>query len=54
MRQRYLIACILPFLLPVFGEKTTQDYLTEGNSYLTSGDYNNALINFDAAIRKYY
>jgi DnaJ family protein C protein 3 len=50
----YLIACLLPFLFPysVFGDKSTQQYLSEGNDYLTSGEFNNALHSFDAAIRK--
>jgi len=52
--HRYLIACVLPFLLPysVFGDKTIQQHLSEGNDYLTSGKFNDALISFDAAIRK--
>lgn len=52
--HRYLIACVLPFLFPysVFGDKTIQQYLSEGNDYLTSGKFNDALISFDAAIRK--
>lgn len=53
-QNRYILACILPFLLPysVFCDKSTQQYLTEGNAYLTSGEFNNALTSFDAAIRK--
>lgn len=53
--HRYLIACVLPFLFPysVFGDKPIQQYLSEGNDYLTSGKFNDALISFDAAIRKY-
>lgn len=52
--HRYLIACVLPFLFPysVFGDKPIQQYLSEGNDYLTSGKFNDALISFDAAIRK--
>lgn len=52
--HRYLIACVLPLLFPyaVFGDKTIQQYLSEGNDYLTSGKFNDALISFDAAIRK--
>jgi DnaJ family protein C protein 3 len=52
--HRYLIACVLPFLFPytVFGDKSTQQYLSEGNDFLTSGEFNSALISFDAAIRK--
>lgn len=52
--HHYFIACVLPFLLPysVFGDKSTQQYLSEGNEYLTSGKFNNALTSFDAAIRK--
>ncbi|KAL9547456.1 hypothetical protein MBANPS3_006158 [Mucor bainieri] len=52
--HRYLIACVLPFLFPysVFGDKSIQQYLSEGNDYLTSGKFNDALISFDAAIRQ--
>ena len=55
MKQRYLIACVLPFLFPysaVLCEKSTEQYLQEGNSYLINGQYNDALISFDAAIRQ--
>lgn len=55
MKQHYLIACVLPFLFPysaVLCEKSTEQYLQEGNSYLISGQYNDALISFDAAIRQ--
>lgn len=53
--HRYLIACVLPFLFPysVFGDKSIQEHLTEGNNYLTTGQFNNALDSFDAVIRKY-
>ncbi|CEP11936.1 hypothetical protein [Parasitella parasitica] len=52
--HRYLIACVLPFLFPysVLGDKTIQQHLSEGNEYLTSGKFNDALISFDAAIRQ--
>ncbi|RCH80295.1 hypothetical protein CU098_002945, partial [Rhizopus stolonifer] len=51
--RHYLIACVLPFLLPysVLADKSTQQYLTEGNHFLTSGQFNHALTSFDAAIR---
>lgn len=53
--HRYLIACVLPFLFPysVLSDKSPQQYLTEGNDYLKSGEFNNALNSFDAAIRKF-
>lgn len=53
--HRYLIACVLPFLFPysVFADKTAEQYLSEGNTYLTTGKLNDALISFDAAIRKF-
>jgi DnaJ family protein C protein 3 len=53
--HRYLIACVLPFLFSysVFADKSAQQYLSEGSSYLTSGKLNDALISFDAAIRKF-
>lgn len=52
--HRLLIACILPFLLPnvVFADKTTQEHLTEGNAFLTSGKLHDAVISYDAAICK--
>jgi DnaJ family protein C protein 3 len=52
--HRYLIACVLPFLFPysVFGDKSTQQHLAEGSTYLTTGQFSNALHSFDAAIRK--
>jgi DnaJ family protein C protein 3 len=54
--HRYLIACVLPFLFSysVFGDKSIQQHLTEGNNYLTTGQFSNALHSFDAAIRKYF
>ncbi|KAI9470010.1 MAG: hypothetical protein EXX96DRAFT_388443 [Benjaminiella poitrasii] len=55
IHHRYLIACVLPFLLPysVFGDnKSAEQHLAEGNNYLTSGQFNNALLSFDAAIHK--
>lgn len=53
--HRYLIACVLPFLFPyfVFSDKTAQQYISEGSVYLINGKLNDALISFDAAIRKY-
>ncbi|GAA5813953.1 hypothetical protein MFLAVUS_007443 [Mucor flavus] len=54
MKQNgYILACVLPFLLPysVFCDKSTQQHLAEGGAYLTSGEFNNALTSFDAAIR---
>lgn len=56
MKQNgYILACVLPFLLPysVFCDKSTQQHLAEGGAYLTSGEFNNALTSFDAAIRKF-
>ncbi|KAI9247441.1 hypothetical protein BDA99DRAFT_525928 [Phascolomyces articulosus] len=52
--HRYLIACVLPLLFPVsvFADKSTQQYLSEGNQLLISGQLNDALISFDAAIQK--
>ncbi|KAI7895704.1 uncharacterized protein EV154DRAFT_494661 [Mucor mucedo] len=52
--SHYILACLVPLLLScsVFGDKSTQEYLTEGNAYLTGGKYNEALTSFDAAIRQ--
>lgn len=53
--HRYLIACMLPLMLPVsvLADKSTQQYLSEGNRFLTTGQFNDALVSFDAAIRKF-
>jgi hypothetical protein len=54
--HRLLLACLIPLLLPVCSvvasEKTTQQYLDDGNKLLVSGKYNEALTSFDAAISK--
>ncbi|KAJ2960589.1 hypothetical protein NQZ79_g4078 [Umbelopsis isabellina] len=54
--HRVLLACLLPLLLPVgsviASEKTTQQYLDDGNRFLVSGKYNEALSSFDEAISK--
>ncbi|KAI9490545.1 hypothetical protein BDB00DRAFT_837611 [Zychaea mexicana] len=54
LHHRYLIACVLPFLFPVsiLADKSTQQHLTEGNQFLVTGQLNDALISFDAAIQK--
>ena len=56
IHHRYLIACVLPLLFPVsiLADKNTQQHLTEGNQFLSTGQFNDALISFDAAIRKYF
>ncbi|KAI7872340.1 hypothetical protein BDF14DRAFT_1752341 [Spinellus fusiger] len=53
MKHPFLLACLLPLLLhssSSVSAKSTQEYLTEGNTYLTAGQYNDAVISFDAAI----
>ncbi|KAI8576171.1 hypothetical protein K450DRAFT_257968 [Umbelopsis ramanniana AG] len=54
--HRLLLACLIPLLLPVSSvlasEKTTQQYLDDGNKLLVSGKYSEALTSFDAAISK--
>lgn len=55
MHHRYLVACVLSFLLPassVLADKSAQQYLSEGNQFLSTGKLNDALISFDAAIGK--
>lgn len=53
--HRYLLVCVLPLFVPVsvMADKSTQQYLAEGNQYLARGQLNDALISFDAAIRKH-
>ncbi|KAI8141624.1 hypothetical protein BJV82DRAFT_618496 [Fennellomyces sp. T-0311] len=54
LHHRYLIACVLPLLFPVsvLADKSTQQHLSEGNQFLISGQFNDALISFDAAIQQ--
>ncbi|KAI7847290.1 hypothetical protein BDC45DRAFT_452043 [Circinella umbellata] len=54
IHHRYLIACVLPLLFPVsiLADKSTQQHLSEGNQYLSTGQFNDALISFDAAIQQ--
>lgn len=54
MRHQYLLACVLPLLFPVatYADKGTEQYLSEGSNFLSSGKFNDAVISFDAAIRK--
>jgi DnaJ family protein C protein 3 len=55
MRHPYIFVFLLGLLLPytVFGEKSVQQYLSEGSNYLISGQFNDALVSFEAAIRKF-
>ncbi|KAI8980247.1 hypothetical protein BDB01DRAFT_725241 [Pilobolus umbonatus] len=52
MKHLYWIALLIPLLLSytVIGDRSVDDYLSEGSAYLTSGKYNEALVEFDAAI----
>lgn len=55
MRLNRLLWGILPVLISsacVLADKTTQHFLDEGNVFLASGKFNDALENFDAAIGK--
>ncbi|KAI8876744.1 TPR-like protein [Backusella circina FSU 941] len=54
MRYFFIFVFLLPLLLPytVFGDKSVEQYLTEGSNYLINGQFNDALTSFDAAIRK--
>lgn len=50
----YLVACVLTLAWgTVFAERDAQTFLSEGDTYLTGGQFNQALNSFDAAIRKY-
>lgn len=55
---RFILACAIPLFLlgpnnVVSAEKSSQQYLAEGNQFLTSGQFNDAVISYDAAIRKF-
>ncbi len=58
MKVPFLLVAFVPFLLSttslVFAEKSTQQYLEEGNEFLTKGNYDDALKSFEAAIGKFY
>ena len=58
MKVPFFLVALVPFLLSttslVFAEKTTQQYLEEGNEFLTKGNYDEALRSFEAAIGKFY
>lgn len=52
--RRLLFAFILPFFVnSSFADKTVQQHLAEGNQFLTSGKFNDAIISYDAAICKF-
>lgn len=52
--RRLLFAFILPFFVnSTFAEKDVQQHLAEGNQFLTTGKFNDAIISYDAAICKY-
>lgn len=51
--RRLLFAFILPFFInSSLADKDVQQHLAEGNQYLTSGKFNDAIISYDAAICK--
>lgn len=53
--RRLLLAFILPFFInSCYAEKTVQEHLVEGNQFLVTGKYNDAIISFDAAIGKFF
>ncbi len=53
--RRLIFAFILPFFVnSSFANKDVQQHLAEGNQYLTSGKFNDAIISYDAAICKLY
>jgi hypothetical protein len=53
--RRLLFAFILPlFINSSFADnKNVEQHLQEGNQYLTSGKFNDAIISYDAAICKF-
>jgi DnaJ homolog subfamily C member 3 len=56
MRVKALFVGLIPLLLTplVLSEtdQTTQQYLAQGNAHLAKGQFNDALVSFDAAIQK--
>lgn len=57
MKVHCFVLAIVPFFLSttslVFAEKSTQQYLEEGNEFFTKGQYDDALRSFGAAISKF-
>ncbi|RIA95036.1 putative Co-chaperone [Glomus cerebriforme] len=56
MKVHCFVLAIVPFFLSttslVFAEKSTQQYLEEGNEFFTNGQYDDALRSFGAAINQ--
>ena len=53
--KRLLFAFVLPFFIHhqvAAFEKDAKFYLEEGNQYLSSGKFNDAILSYDTAIRK--
>ncbi|GAA5811329.1 hypothetical protein MFLAVUS_004762 [Mucor flavus] len=49
--RRLLLAFILPlFINTCYAEKTVKEHLVDGNQFLITGKYNDAIISYDAAI----
>lgn len=53
--RRLLLAFILPlFINTCYAEKTVKEHLVDGNQFLITGKYNDAIISYDAAIGKFF
>lgn len=53
MKSNKLLAFLIPlFVNTCYADKNIEQHLAEGNQYLVTGKYNDAIISFDAAIRK--
>lgn len=53
--RRLLLAFILPlFINTCYAEKTVKEHLVDGNQFLMTGKYNDAIISYDAAIGKFF
>lgn len=53
MKSNKLLAFLIPlFINTCYANKNIEQHLAEGNQYLVTGKYNDAIMSFDAAIRK--
>jgi DnaJ family protein C protein 3 len=53
--RRLLFALVIPFFINssfAAEQKNVEQHLAEGNQYLTTGRFNDAIMSFDAAIGK--
>lgn len=53
MKSNKLLAFLIPlFMNTCYADKNVEQHLAEGNQFLVTGKYNDAIMSFDAAIRK--